>query len=83
VFRSSRSGGDDLVAMMLVQLLRHAGYEAHQLESGAVEEMLAAASRRENSIVCVSSLLPFFFPLPSRRHALSAGGCRRVIPREK
>ncbi|MCU1300821.1 MAG: hypothetical protein JWQ87_1105 [Candidatus Sulfotelmatobacter sp.] len=54
----SRKGADDLIALMLTQLLQHAGYEARQLKAGAVEEMLAAGSHHEYDIICVSSLLP-------------------------
>jgi hypothetical protein len=55
----ARSGADDLVAMMLIQLLQQEGYDPHQLEAGATDEMLAAGSRGEDAIVCISSLLPF------------------------
>jgi predicted PurR-regulated permease PerM len=55
----SRNGADDLVALMLTQLLQHAGYDARQMQAEAVEELLASVSSREYSVVCVSSLLPF------------------------
>jgi predicted PurR-regulated permease PerM len=55
----SRAGADDLIVLMLTQLLRHAGYEAHQIKAETDEDMEAAASDHEYSIVCVSSLLSF------------------------
>ncbi len=54
-----RSGSDELVAMMLAQLLRSAGYRALQVRPGALEEMIEEISQRESSIACVSCLPPF------------------------
>jgi predicted PurR-regulated permease PerM len=54
-----RGGSDELVAMMLAQLLRSAGYRALQVRPGALEEMLEEVSQQESSIVCVSCLPPF------------------------
>jgi predicted PurR-regulated permease PerM len=55
----SRPGADDLIALMLAQLLRHAGYEVRQMKAQKEEEMSALVSQHDYSIVCVSSLLPF------------------------
>jgi len=55
----ARRGADDLIATMLTQLLQHAGFEAGQVNESEVGEMLAAASRRDYTIICVSSLLPY------------------------
>ena len=55
----SQSGADDLVAMMLTQLLRHAGYKARQLRAGEVDEILAAFSQGDYDTACVSSVLPY------------------------
>lgn len=55
----SRTGADDLIVLMLTQLLRQAGYEACQMKAETDEDVGAAVSERECSIVCVSSLLPF------------------------
>jgi hypothetical protein len=55
----SRPGADDLIALMLAQLLRHAGYEVRQMKAETEEEKLALVSQHDYSIVCVSSLLPF------------------------
>ena len=58
----ARNGPDELVAMMLTQLLRHAGYQVQELNSADVEQALAAASKREFQVLCVSSLPPFAVP---------------------
>ena len=50
----SRSGPDELVAIMLAQLLQH-GIPAHPMKPESVEDMLAAVSQRRYNIVCVSS----------------------------
>jgi predicted PurR-regulated permease PerM len=55
----SRAGADDLIVLMLTQLLRHAGYEAHPMKAETDADMEPTASKHEYSIVCVSSLLPF------------------------
>jgi predicted PurR-regulated permease PerM len=55
----SQSGADDLVALMLAQLLHFAGHEARQVRDEDMEEMVAAVSRHDCRIVCISSLLPF------------------------
>ncbi|MGA8764328.1 MAG: hypothetical protein WB562_15785, partial [Candidatus Sulfotelmatobacter sp.] len=55
----ARSGADELVVMMLAQLLRRAGYRACDLKAGAIEDMAAAVSQQDCTIVCVSSLPPF------------------------
>ncbi len=54
-----RSGSDELVATMLAQLLRSAGYRAHLVGAGGPEDMLAEISQQEPSIVCLSCLPPF------------------------
>ncbi len=53
-----RNGADELVAIMLTQLLQRAGYDARQLKVAAIEEMLAAVSQDQISVVCVSALAP-------------------------
>jgi predicted PurR-regulated permease PerM len=55
----ARNGPDELVAVMLAQLLRRAGFHAHELKAESMEDMLAAVSQHEYNIVCVSSLPPF------------------------
>jgi predicted PurR-regulated permease PerM len=55
----ARNGPDELVAVMLAQLLRHAGFHAHELKAGSMEEMLAMVSQHQYNVVCVSSLPPF------------------------
>ena len=55
----ARNGPDELVAVMLAQLLRHAGFHAHELKAGSMEEMLAGVSQHQYNVICVSSLLPF------------------------
>lgn len=55
----ARNGPDELVAMMLCQLLRHAGFHTRQLRARPVEEVLVAISPHDYSVVCVSSLPPF------------------------
>jgi predicted PurR-regulated permease PerM len=55
----ARNGPDELVAVMLAQLLRRAGFHAHELKAGTMEEMLAMVSQHPYNVVCVSSLPPF------------------------
>jgi predicted PurR-regulated permease PerM len=55
----ARNGADELVAVMLAQLLRKAGYRASELRAGTVDDMLAAVSQQEFNVVCVSSLPPY------------------------
>jgi predicted PurR-regulated permease PerM len=53
------SGADELVAAMLAQLLRHAGFRAREIRAGLPEAMLAEVSQRDYGIACVSSISPF------------------------
>jgi hypothetical protein len=53
------SGADELVAAMLAQLLRHAGFRAREFRAGLPEAMLAEVSQRDYGIACVSSISPF------------------------
>jgi predicted PurR-regulated permease PerM len=53
-----RSGPDDLVATMLVQLFQRSGYQARELKALSPEETLGGLEESESSIVCVSSLPP-------------------------
>jgi predicted PurR-regulated permease PerM len=53
------SGADELVAAMLAQLLRQAGFRAREFRAGLPEAMLAEASQRDYGIACVSSISPF------------------------
>jgi hypothetical protein len=55
----ARNGPDELVAMMLAQLLRHAGFQARQLRARTLEGTLAAVSQQDYSVICISSLPPF------------------------
>jgi hypothetical protein len=71
----ARKGPDELVAMMLTQLLRHAGYQVRELMSTDVEEALAAASKHDFQILCVSSLPPLTVPL-------ARSLCKRLLARE-
>jgi hypothetical protein len=52
-------GADGLVAMMLVQLLRQAGFRARELRADLAEAILAELSQGHYGIVCVSSISPF------------------------
>lgn len=54
----ARNGPDELVAVMLAQLLRHAGFHAHELKAATMEEMLAMVSQHQYNVVCISSLPP-------------------------
>jgi predicted PurR-regulated permease PerM len=53
------SGADELVAAMLAQLLRHAGFRAREIRAGLPEAMLAEVSQPDYGIACVSSISPF------------------------
>jgi predicted PurR-regulated permease PerM len=53
------SGADELVAAMLAQLLRQAGFRAREFRAGLPEVMLAEVSQRDYGIACVSSISPF------------------------
>jgi predicted PurR-regulated permease PerM len=54
------SGADELVATMLAQLLRQAGYRVRVFRPGVVPEgMIMAVSREECGIACISSISPF------------------------
>jgi predicted PurR-regulated permease PerM len=54
------SGADELVATMLAQLLRQAGYRARVFRPGVVPEgMIMAVAREECGIACISSISPF------------------------
>jgi predicted PurR-regulated permease PerM len=53
------SGADEVVAAMLAQLLRHAGFRAREFRAGLPEAMLAEVSQRDYGIACVSSISPF------------------------
>ena len=53
-----RNGADELVAIMLTQLLRHAGCYARPLKAGAEDDMSTAVSPDQFRIVCVSSFAP-------------------------
>jgi predicted PurR-regulated permease PerM len=59
---AARSGPDDLVAMMVAQLLHHAGYNASEVTERRVEDALAAISQQEFGVACVSALTPFAAP---------------------
>ncbi len=59
---AARSGPDELVAMMLVQLLHHSGYNATELAERRVEDVLAAVAREECGVACVSTLTAFAVP---------------------
>lgn len=56
---SANSGPDELVATMLAQLLRQAGYRAREFRAGALEDVFLAVSRQDCGIVCISSISPF------------------------
>jgi hypothetical protein len=55
----SKEGADELVASMLAQVLRHAGYRAREFRTAGVEDMLAEVARERFSIVCLSALPPY------------------------
>jgi predicted PurR-regulated permease PerM len=55
----STTGPDELVATMLVQLLRQAGYEAREIRATAPERMVHAVIRHECTVACVSSISSF------------------------
>jgi hypothetical protein len=52
-------GADELVAAMLAQLFRQAGFRAREFRAGLPEAMLAEVSQRDYGIACVSSISPF------------------------
>jgi predicted PurR-regulated permease PerM len=72
---AARNGPDELVAMMLTQLLRHAGYQVRELKSADVDEALAAVSKHEFQILCVSSLPPLAVPL-------ARSLCKRLLAKD-
>jgi hypothetical protein len=55
----AREGSDELIAMMLAQMLRHAGFRAREWKSVAAEEIAAEVSRSAIDILCISALPPF------------------------
>lgn len=67
----ARDEADELVALMLAQSLRHAGYNAKSIAIGFVEEMLEQVKRCEPNVLFISALPPFAIT-----HARSL--CRRA-----
>lgn len=55
----ARDEADELVALMLAQLLKRFGYDAHSLAIGTVADMLKEVSKRAVKIVCVFALPQF------------------------
>jgi predicted PurR-regulated permease PerM len=55
----ARDETDEIIAIMLAQLLKGAGYQADSLPIGTVEEMLKEVSEHNARLVCVSALPPF------------------------
>jgi predicted PurR-regulated permease PerM len=55
----SRRGSDELLATMLTQLLRQAGYQARELSASAPDNVLSAISRLDCNIACISSISAF------------------------
>ena len=52
------AGSDELIAIMIAQLLRQAGYRAREFKAGPQEEMTTAVSGNDYRIVCLSSISP-------------------------
>jgi predicted PurR-regulated permease PerM len=50
---------DEIVATMLAQVLERAGYQAQVIAAGAVDDLLAEASRSGTDVICLSGLSPF------------------------
>jgi predicted PurR-regulated permease PerM len=55
----ARDEADEIVGIMVMQLLRRAGYDAHVLPIGPVATMLDQVKELRPDIVCVSALPPF------------------------
>ena len=58
----ARKGPDELIATMLAQLLRHAGYMARELKAGTVEDLLGEVAHDDSAIVCLSAIPPSSLP---------------------
>jgi predicted PurR-regulated permease PerM/CheY-like chemotaxis protein len=70
----ARDEADELVALMLAQILRHAGHQTEFVPIGRVEEMLAKAEQCQPDVMFISALPPFAIS-----HARSL--CRKVRQR--
>ena len=55
----ARSGSDEVIAMMLVQLLQQAGYQARDLRAKAADDIVMSVSGHDYSIACISSIASF------------------------
>lgn len=55
----ANSGADELVTMMLVQLLQHSGLPARQYNADFSDAAMAALSKGDYRVVCISSISPF------------------------
>ena len=54
-----RDEADEIVAMMIMQLLRRAGHNAEALPIGAVSSMVEQVERLYAEVICISALPPF------------------------
>ena len=55
----ARDEADEIVGMMVMQLLRRAGYDADALPIGAVSTMVEQVDRLGAQVICISALPPF------------------------
>jgi hypothetical protein len=55
----SKDEADEISGVMLAQVLRAAGHQAHALELGPVSTMLKELERISGEVICVSALPPF------------------------
>lgn len=55
----ARSGADELVLLMLLQLLQQAGYNARELRAHTPDDVVTAVSTRNPNIACISSISSF------------------------
>jgi len=55
----ARSGADELVITMLLQLLQYQGQYACRLKAQDLDEVLAQVSRQKPSVLCISCISPF------------------------
>lgn len=55
----ARDEADEIIGVMVMQLLRRAGFDAHVLPIGPVSTMLEQVKQLRADVVCVSALPPF------------------------
>lgn len=55
----SRDDADEIVATMIMQILRRAGHHAEAVPVGSISTMIEQAQRLKPDLVCISALPPF------------------------